>query len=588
MRAVVIFAALKRTVAVVAIAAAIAIAFVLLRAAPTHEGSTPVADGPWLRAVDKPIQDLVRSEAVSGRVGKRLKKTFVRGLREQAWDRFARALDDDFSGELPWPDEGWVDDRGVQIWNLPTGEHPRLGKEAFIEKVRATVGGWASVDRTLWHTFRSDAQDGTPPPFVQQRAHFDLGGTTNDGTKMELHATITAELALDETGRWKIRRLQFDDGYYTKTNVPAFRDITAWSGFSFNLSETNQEIVQSVIDERFLLTSGGVATVDYDHDGFWDLLVTQAALRTVLFVNDRKGGFIETPLPLLEDPAAVSKVYLWLDLDGDGTEELIGSRVLDQKGERAELGLYTFDKGKMARERGALSAALRASGAVITCDVNGDDLLDIFVVGYSHLDSTRQPSFIDATDGLRNLLFINKGNLRFEEESRARGISDERYSLVAECWDFDKDGDADIFVGNDFGPNNYYVNDGTGQFHDDTDHAFHKGSSFSMGVSVADFDNTGEYTLSVSNMYSHAGNRIVPLTYGIDEDQRAFVLRLAGGNSFYEPTDGSWTDTSVKRGVDVSGWAWGNQFFDFDNDGDKDLFVVNGNNTHREPDAPDY
>ena len=548
-----------------------------------------------MRTPTAPIQDLVRSEEYAGKAGKRIKRTIIAGLLDQDWDKLAKGLADDFEGELPWPsEEGWRADSGVEVWILPQGPHQRLSKAEFIAAIRSTFGTWASVERALWHTFRSASEDGNPPPFIVQRAHFDAGGVDAGGAKIELHGSLAAEIALDDAGRRKIRRLMFEDAYWIRTKLSPFRDISSATGFAFNLSANNAEIVQSVIDERFLLTSGGISAVDANRDGFWDLLVTQAQLRTVLFMNDTKGGFTERPLPLLDDPNRVSKAYLWLDLDGDGTDELVGSRVVRQGRTTAELGLYTFAGGKMREQRGALRFEVPVwmrridFESIVTCDVDGDDLLDLFVVGYSHLDSTRQPSFIDATDGMRNLLFLNKGGLRFEEVSRARGIEQNRYSLVAECHDFDGDGDADIFVGNDFGPNNYYDNDGTGRFTHDTEHPFHKGSSFSMGVSIADFDNTGRYTLSVSNMYSHAGNRIVPLTVGLEGAHRDFVLRLAGGNSFYEPTDGTWKDTSVQRGVDVSGWAWANQFWDYDNDGDKDLFVVNGNNTHRKADAPDY
>ena len=66
------------------------------------------------------------------------------------------------------------------------------------------------------------------------------------------------------------------------------------------------------------------------------------------------------------------------------------------------------------------------------------------------------------------------------------------------------------------------------------------------------------------------------------------ILRLAEGNSLYEYRNNRWKDTGVERNINVSGWAWANQFFDFDNDGDKDLFVTNGNNTHTDPHLPDF
>ena len=189
---------------------------------------------------------------------------------------------------------------------------------------------------------------------------------------------------------------------------------------------------------------------------------------------------------------------------------------------------------------------------------------------------------------MRNLLFINKGKLRFVEDAEARGIKGTKYSFVTDCFDFDEDGDVDLFVGNDYGRNDYYENLGKGRFRADDAHPFHLGSSFSMGISIADYDNTGSLAVSVSNMYSHAGNRIVPLAKGLTPQARKELLRVAAGNSLYEREDGRWSDQSKLMGVDNSDWAWGNIFFDVDNDADKDLYVATGYTSNTDPHLPDF
>jgi hypothetical protein len=66
---------------------------------------------------------------------------------------------------------------------------------------------------------------------------------------------------------------------------------------------------------------------------------------------------------------------------------------------------------------------------------------------------------------------------------------------------------------------------------------------------------------------------------------------LAAGNQlFVRKTDGGdgWEDQARLLDVNVAGWAWGCLFYDLDNDGDKEIFVTNGNTSFRDPDAPDY
>jgi len=63
---------------------------------------------------------------------------------------------------------------------------------------------------------------------------------------------------------------------------------------------------------------------------------------------------------------------------------------------------------------------------------------------------------------------------------------------------------------------------------------------------------------------------------------------LVRGNSLYEETDKGWQDTAAEKFVDNAGWAWGNVFFDFDNDQDKDLLVLNGYTSHSDPNLPDF
>ena len=92
-------------------------------------------------------------------------------------------------------------------------------------------------------------------------------------------------------------------------------------------------------------------------------------------------------------------------------------------------------------------------------------------------------------------------------------------------------------------------------------------------------------------MYSHAGRRVLRLTDSLSDDLRGDLDGLAAGNQLFVRTgDGGdgWEDHARLLDVHGAGWAWGCLFYDLDNDGDKEIFVTNGNTSFRDPDAPDY
>jgi hypothetical protein len=161
---------------------------------------------------------------------------------------------------------------------------------------------------------------------------------------------------------------------------------------------------------------------------------------------------------------------------------------------------------------------------------------------------------------------------------------------VARFFDFDFDGDLDLFEGNDFGPNRYWQNQGQGRFKGQEDHPLARASSFSMGATIADYDNSGQFAIHISNMYSHAGNRLLPLVDGLGPNMAQRLRLMARGNQHfeYDRRSSTWRECAVERGVHLGGWAWACLFFDLDNDSDKDLFVVNGFTSHKDRKAPEY
>ena len=105
-----------------------------------------------------------------------------------------------------------------------------------------------------------------------------------------------------------------------------------------------------------------------------------------------------------------------------------------------------------------------------------------------------------------------------------------------------------------------------------------------MGVTVADWDNSGEWSIYLSNMYSHAGHRVVRLSDSVRRPDAGAARRADAGatNCSRAPRAAAGGKIgAVALAVNEGGWAWASLFYDLDNDGDKEIFVTNGNTQPR-------
>ena len=171
-------------------------------------------------------------------------------------------------------------------------------------------------------------------------------------------------------------------------------------------------------------------------------------------------------------------------------------------------------------------------------------------------------SFEYAQNGGRKYLFHNLGNGSFEEVSQRLGIDTHRWALAAVAADLRGTGHPDLFIANDYGISELYFNDGK-QFREVGKQA---GVGFSpksgMNATVGDVLNTGRYSIYVSNISEE----------GV----------LIQGNNLWMPKEGTSGDSlqydNLARDMDVEigGWSFGAQFGDLNNDGNLDLYLVNG------------
>jgi hypothetical protein len=316
-----------------------------------------------------------------------------------------------------------------------------------------------------------------------------------------------------------------------------------------------------------------VSIVDYDRDGFADIYVVNSAegSKNALYRNLGDGMFkdVAPELGIADVNLAgtgVSMCAVWGDYDNDGYEDL-----LLIKWGRPEL--YHNDQGRgftRATDSAGLPPWINANTA-IWFDYDGDGLLDLFIGGYYsedidlwHLKTTRimPESFEYARNGGRKYLFRNLGNGRFEEVSAKLGIDSRRWALAAAATDLRGTGRPDLFVANDYGVSELYVNDGD-RFREAGEQS---GVGFApksgMNVAFGDILNRGRYAVYVSN---------------ISEDGI-----LIQGNNLWLPKEGNpsaipkYENVARDFGVELGGWSFGAQFGDLNNDGTLDLYLTNG------------
>ena len=326
----------------------------------------------------------------------------------------------------------------------------------------------------------------------------------------------------------------------------------------------------------------GMALGDLNGDDLEDIyLCQQGGLPNRLFLRNADGTLKDVTQDSQTGWLDYSTSALLVDFDNDGYRDLVVC-LADQ------IVFMSNDGAARFTVRNQMSTAAQTfSMTAADYDLDGD--LDLFVCGYNPSHDFEQASVMgepvpyhDAENGGHNLLFRNEGNWRFSDLTNATGLNvqNNRFSFAATWMDFDRDGDPDLYVANDYGRNNFYRNNG-GMFTEIS--AVWRVEDMSAGMSAtwADVNRDGNLDLYVSNMFSAAGNRIAfhkQFKPGIDPSTLQGFRRHARGNTLYLGSHkaGPFQDASEDMGVFMGRWAWGSRFVDFDQDGWEDLVVANG------------
>ena len=350
-------------------------------------------------------------------------------------------------------------------------------------------------------------------------------------------------------------------------STPLYRDVTAKTqiGFVHKSDATPEKYMM----ETF---GAGVASIDYDNDGFQDLFFVNSDPGTsnALYRNRRNGTFEDvTQRSGLAGKSGYRHGVAVGDIDNDHDLDLyitaLGPNTLYRNN-----GDGTFSDVTAAAGVAGAPDEWSTSAGFFDYDRDGD--LDLYVVNYLDYRKDDNPYCGFRRDGYRmycspamfdgkpDRLFRNNGDGTFADVSQHAGIANPAgKGLGVTFCDFDQDADTDIYVANDGVRNFLYRNEGDGTFRDV---AYGAGVGFDgdgrpqagMGVDCADVDGDGLPEIFVTNL---------------SEELNTLYQNL-GGELF--------EDVSLKAGLG-SGYlplGFGTRMFDADNDGDLDIYVTNG------------
>ena len=355
-----------------------------------------------------------------------------------------------------------------------------------------------------------------------------------------------------------------------------YTNVTKEAGIQFRLDNGARG------EHRFIeTTTGGCAFLDYNNDGFIDVLLVQAGPtpgsagtgrpRCALYRNNGDGSFSDaTTAARLSFNQGYAQCVAVADFDNDGWQDVYitaygGNHLLhNNNGHFVDVTRAAGVSDNVNGSRWATSAAWG--------DYNNDGRLDLLVCHYAHWSPDRD-TVCTNPQGARTYcsplvyapehptLFRNNGNGTFTDVTKRAGLEGLTGRGLSAVWlDYDGDGFQDVFVANDLTANFLLHNNGNGTF---TNVALQAGVGVmdngvalaGMGIAIGDYDNDGREDIVVTNF----------------SNQPKVVYHNQGGRIFDNATYSSGIGSSSLLML-----GWGCEFLDYDLDGYKDLLVANG------------
>ncbi len=381
-------------------------------------------------------------------------------------------------------------------------------------------------------------------------------------------------------------------------------------GFINHVADTDS---LNILTYPYLFNGAGVAVADFNHDGKEDIFfVGNKKSSNKLYFN--KGNLT---FENVTNKAGVEGKSDWctgastVDINGDGWMDIYISTVSIPGLLQSANELYINNgislsplgegRGEVTFTEAAHQYGLDFTGHTTQAaffDYDNDGDLDCFLLNHpiAYADDYRTIAQRKITDSVSGDKLLRNDNNHFVDVTAAANIysSSIGYGLGIAVGDINNDGWQDIYISNDFKENDYcYINNGSflspsgkgwGEvtFTENANELFAHTSRFSMGNDMADYNNDGWLDIMTLDMLSQ-DERIVKSSVS-DDDIETYNYKHHFGfhyqfskNCLQQNIDGTYfVEKGLQQGVAASDWSWAPLFADFDNDGNKDLYISNG------------